>query len=291
VVGHVMVVRKGTLTTVQDTGRLGQAYLAVPPSGALDLPAAALANRLVGNSEHAAVLETTVDGVGIRFGRAGWAAVTGAWCHVTVAARPAAWAEAIRVPAGGVLQVGAARRGLRSYLAVDGGFAPAPVLGSCSTDQLSGLGPPALVDGMEVPLGAPGTPGVPGPPAVPAPPGDTATLLVWPGPRDDWLAAGHTLIGHRYTVSPISNRIGLRLTGPALARRPGELASEATVTGAIQVPADGVPLIFLADHPTTVGYPIVAVVDPGDLALCAQLRPGTDVTFATVPGRSWRSSG
>jgi allophanate hydrolase subunit 2 len=208
---------------------------------------------------------------------------------VTRDGRPAAWSEAIRVEAGEVLEIGPAVRGQRSYLAVDGGFTVPPVLGSRSADLLSGLGPPALGVDMALPLGATGSPGTPGPPAVAAPPGRTATLRVWPGPRDDWLATGQSLVDLHYTVSPVSNRIGLRLSGPALGRRPGELASEATVTGAVQVPADGVPLIFLADHPTTVGYPIVAVVDPRDLPVCAQLRPGTAVTFTTVPGRRWRS--
>lgn len=289
--GTCQVLRPGALTTVQDRGRAGQAHLAVPPSGPLDLPSAALANRLVGNPADAAVLETTLDGVALRCGRACWAAVTGAWAAVSRDGVPVAWSEAVRVDAGQVLEVGPATRGLRSYLAIDGGFAVSPVLGSRSTDVLSGLGTPPLATGTVLPLGDAGPPATPGPAAVPAPPGALATLRVWPGPRDDWLAAGQTLVGLRYTVSPVSNRIGLRLSGPPLERRPGELASEGTVTGAVQVPADGVPLIFLADHPTTVGYPVVAVVDPRDLPICAQLRPGTDVTFTTMPGRGWRSGG
>jgi allophanate hydrolase subunit 2 len=98
-----------------------------------------------------------------------------------------------------------------------------------------------------------------------------------PGPRDDWFAAGE-LFEAAYTISPVSNRIGTRLSGPALTRtKEGELPSEGVVLGAVQVPVDGRPLIFLADHPTTGGYPVIGVVD--DVTPLAQARPGTTVRF------------
>ncbi|KUJ65495.1 allophanate hydrolase [Streptomyces albus subsp. albus] len=276
------VVRAGALTTVQDLGRPGHAHLGVPRSGALDLAAHRLANRLVGNPESAATLETTLTGCAVRVRRAVTAAVTGAGCPVTVDGRPAPWGAALRVPAGAVLELGAAVRGVRSYLAFGGGVAAEPQLGSRSTDVLSGLGPEPLRGGGVVPLGAPYGP----PPAVDAPPraGLAAELVlpVLPGPRRDWFTGGalRTLTTAGYRVSAASNRIGLRTEGPALERaRQGELPSEGMVLGALQVPPDGRPVLFLADHPTTGGYPVVGVVPERFLDAAAQALPGTPVRF------------
>ncbi len=156
----VEVVRPGALTTVQDSGRPGLAHLGVPPSGALDPDAYARANRLVGNvgtAATAAVLESTADGVALRFDEAAVVAVTGAAATVRVDGRPAAWSLPIYVKAGGVVDVGAAERGIRCYVAVAGGFEVPPTLGSKSTDLLSGLGPPPLVAGQRLAVGpAPG---------------------------------------------------------------------------------------------------------------------------------------
>jgi biotin-dependent carboxylase-like uncharacterized protein len=172
------------------------------------------------------------------------------------------------------------------YLAVDGGIAATPVLGSRSTDTLAGLGPPPVRDGDDLPLGAATAPsdsaalqggGEPGP----LPHGELV-LRVCLGPRDDWFApqAIDALLRTAYTISPNSNRVGARLAGAALTRAVlGELPSEGIVLGAVQVPADGQPLIFLADHPTTGGYPVIAVVEQADLPLVAQARPGTSVRF------------
>ncbi|MFF9865896.1 biotin-dependent carboxyltransferase family protein [Streptomyces sp. NPDC013953] len=276
------VVRAGALTTVQDLGRSGHAHLGVPRSGALDPYASRLVNRLVGNPDDAAVLETTVNGCAVRPRCALTVAVGGAPCPVTVDGRPVAWGAAVRVPAGAVLEAGAAVRGVRSYLAFAGGVAAEPVLGSRSTDLLSGLGPAPLRDGAVLPLGPP-------PSAVarfeaapwPAPPRELV-LRVRLGPRHDWFTAAalRTFATRRYRVSPASNRIGLRTEGPALVRAvPGELPSEGMVLGAVQVPPDGRPVVFLADHPTTGGYPVVAVVRDEDLAAAAQAAPGTPVRF------------
>ncbi|MET7987196.1 MULTISPECIES: biotin-dependent carboxyltransferase family protein [unclassified Streptomyces] len=282
------VVRAGALTTVQDRGRPGHAHLGVPRSGALDAPAAALANRLVGNSAGAAVLETTVDGCALRPRSPVTVAVTGAPCPVRVDGRPVAWGAPVRVPAGALLDVGSARAGLRSYVAVSGGVAVDPVLGSRSTDLLSGLGPPPLTDGTVLPLGSPGALHA-RVDVVPhrAPPAELV-LRVTLGPRDGWFTgpALRTLTTRGYRVSPASNRIGLRTEGPPLERAvPGELPSEGLVLGAVQVPPDGRPVVFLADHPTTGGYPVIAVVRPADLPAAAQAVPGTPVRFLAVRRR------
>ncbi|APE20394.1 MULTISPECIES: biotin-dependent carboxyltransferase family protein [Streptomyces] len=283
----VAVVRAGALTTVQDLGRVGYAHLGVPRSGALDPAAVRLVNRLVGNPETAAVLETTVNGCALRPRRAVTVAVGGAPCPVRVDGRPAAWGTAVRVPAGSVLEVGAAVRGVRTYVGFGGGIDVAPVLGSRSADLLSGLGPPPLTEETVLPLGAaPGTAlrGAGDVPPWPGPP-DELVLRVRLGPRDDWFTAEalRTFATRAYRVSPASNRIGLRLEGPALDRAlPGELASEGMVLGAVQVPPDGRPVVFLADHPTTGGYPVVGVVREADLGAAAQAVPGTRVRFTPV---------
>ncbi|MBQ0829614.1 biotin-dependent carboxyltransferase family protein [Streptomyces tagetis] len=284
----LVVVRAGALTTVQDRGRPGHAHLGVPRSGALDTPSAALVNRLVGNPVEAAVLETTLDGCALRPRCPVTVAVGGAPCRVRVDGRPAAWGAPVDVPAGSLVEVGTAERGVRAYVAVSGGVRVEPVLGSRSTDLLSGLGPPPLADGTVLPLGRPGVPFArvdvapqPGPPA-------ELVLRVVPGPRADWFTPGalRTFVTGAYRVSAASNRVGLRVEGPALGRsRPGELASEGMVLGAVQVPPDGLPVVFLADHPTTGGYPVIGVVRAADLPAAAQAVPGTPVRFVTVRRR------
>ncbi|MGQ4378535.1 biotin-dependent carboxyltransferase family protein [Streptomyces sp. SAS_267] len=282
------VVRAGALTTVQDQGRPGHAHLGVPRSGALDPPAAALANRLVANPAEAAVLETTLDGCALRPRSTVTVAVTGAPCPVRVDGRPVAWGAPVRVPAGALLDVGSARAGLRSYVAVSGGVAVGPVLGSRSTDLLSGLGPSPLTAGAVLPLGSPGTLHA-RVDVVPhrAPPAELV-LRVTLGPRDGWFTepALRTLTTRVFRVSSASNRIGLRTEGPSLERAvSGELPSEGLVLGAVQVPPDGRPVVFLADHPTTGGYPVIAVVRSADLPAAAQAVPGTPVRFLAVRRR------
>ncbi|PPS84588.1 5-oxoprolinase subunit C family protein [Streptomyces sp. MH60] len=281
------VVRAGALTTVQDRGRPGHAHLGVPRSGALDAPAAALVNRLVGNPPGAAVLETTLTGCALRPRCAVTVAVGGAPCPVTADGRPVSWGAPVAVPAGALLDIGAADSGVRSYVAVSGGVLVEPVLGSRSTDLLSGLGPPPLADGTVLALGRPGGPYARVDVAPqPAPPAELV-LRVRPGPRADWFTpeAVRAFTSQPYRVSSASNRIGLRVDGPALERaRPGELPSEGTVLGAVQVPPDGRPVVFLADHPTTGGYPVIGVVRTADLPAAAQAVPGTPVRFPTLHG-------
>ena len=287
---RLVVVRAGPLTTVQDLGRPGHAHLGVPRSGAADAPALRLANRLVGNDAAAAGLETTLLGVAVRLDQPRWVAVTGAVAPVRVDGEPVD--TPVLVPAGATVRIGTASAGLRSYLAVGGGLAVPPVLGSRSTDRLSGLGPAPLRDGDELPVGP--DPGPP-PPAVRTPldlPAEPV-LRLRPGPRDGWFTAAAlaVLAGEPYQVSTDSDRVGLRLDGPPLDRRDDrELPSEGLVLGALQVPADGRPVLFLADHPTTGGYPVLGVVHPADVPLAAQARPGSRLRFRMVPAGTSRDS-
>lgn len=285
--------RAGALTTVQDLGRPGLAHLGVPRSGAADRDAHAHANALVGNDAHAAALETTATGCAVRMGADAVVAVTGADSPVWVGHVPAPMGAPIRVAAGQLVEVGMARSGLRCTVAINGGIAVEPVLGSRSTDVLSGLGPAPLREGDVVPLG----------------PGDaiddarfaqlrqlargerghgrtgTLEIAVHAGPRLDWFveeALEHLAADH-YTVTPDSNRVGIRLAGAALAHR-GEtqLPSEGMVLGAVQVPPSGQPVVFLADHPTTGGYPVIAVATPDAVASAAQAAPGDAVRFRVL---------
>jgi len=280
--GSVEVVDPGALTTVQDLGRPGWAHLGVPRSGALDEPALRLVNRLVGNPEYAAGLETTLTGITLKLGRATTLAVTGARCEVRVDDRAVGWGTPVSVSAGAVVRVGPATEGLRSYVGLAGGVEVAPELGSRSTDLLSGLGPAPLQAGDRLALGEAGDPPY-GTEAVARPTG--GRLRVRLGPRADWFTAAalEALDGAAYAVAADSNRIGLRLNGPVISRAvEDELPSEGMVLGAVQVPPSGQPVVFLHDHPTTGGYPVVAVVVGEDLPVCAQARPGDRLTLRVV---------
>ena len=287
--GFWEVLDAGLLTTVQDRGRAGWAHLGVPRAGALDAPAAGLANRLVGNAADAALLEVTLGGLRVRAGAGRWVAVTGAPCPVRVDGRPAGAGRALWLPAGATLGLGPPATGVRSYVGVAGGIAVEPVLGSRSTDTLAQVGPPRVDAGTVLPLGRPrrGPDAGPRPIDVPRAP-RVGPLRVTRGPRADWFADDvlAALCGAAYVVAADSDRIGLRLDGAALARvRAGELPSEGMVLGAVQVPPSGMPVVFLADHPPTGGYPVVAVVELDDLWQCAQLRPGDEVRFTPArPG-------
>ncbi|MFB4311871.1 biotin-dependent carboxyltransferase family protein [Actinomadura sp. GTD37] len=279
----IQVVRPGPLATVQDLGRPGRAHLGVPRSGAADERAFRLANRLVGNPEGAAGVELTFGGAALRFRRGAWIAVTGAPAPVRIDGRAHGTNAPCFVPDSALVEVGTPSSGLRSYLAVRGGVVVDRVLGSRSTDLLSGLGPAPLSPGDRLPIGsAEGfddiSVDVAPVPSIPA----TPVLRILPGPRDDWFTddALATLTSTLYEVSSDSNRVGVRLDGPPLVRaREGELGSEGVATGSIQVPPSGLPIIFLADHPTTGGYPVIAVLASDAVAGAAQLRPGQKVRF------------
>lgn len=277
--GRLLVRRAGPLCLVQDRGRVGWAHLGVPRAGALDRGAADLANRLVGNPPDAAVLEVLLGGLELSATAGVWVALTGAPAPLRVGRRAAGHATATWLAPGETLRLERPPTGLRSWLAVAGGVEVAAVLGSRSTDTLAGLGPAPLVDGGELPVGAALAAPAPLDTSRPAIPG---ALRVDPGPRAQWCGpdALGELCAASYVVRSESNRVGLRLDGPALWRSDrGELASEGLVLGAVQVPPDGQPVVLLADHPPTGGYPVIAVVRVDDLWQCAQLRPGDEVRF------------
>jgi len=281
----IEIIHPGPLGTVQDLGRPGHAGLGVGASGAADRSSLRLANRLVGNPERAAAVELTFGGLRARFGRAATVALTGAPCPVRVGVRAAAVNGPIYVRAGEELTVGPPERGLRTYLAVRGGIDVPPVLGSRSTDLLSQIGPPVLRPGSMLPIGdeAEGWPNVDLAPR--AEPAAGAALRILLGPRDGWYLpeAIDLLCSHEFQVSAQSNRIGARLDGPSLPRAVHEqLPPEGMVRGALQVPPDGRPILFLADHPVTGGYPVIAVVSGPDLDRTGQLRPGGRVRFQLV---------
>ncbi|WP_436492767.1 biotin-dependent carboxyltransferase family protein [Actinokineospora sp. HUAS TT18] len=282
----VTVLATGPLALIEDLGRPGNAHLGVPPSGALDQPSLRLANRLVGNSQDAAGIEAVLGGLVLRADSSCTVAVTGPSVPVTAAGREADSHTPLHLGRGETLEIGSPRSGLRCYVAVSGGIAVPERLGSRSTDVLSGIGPAPLRVGDVLPLGLPLGPPM-GEDAVPPPsPADQLTLLIRLGPREDWFADPVGQFARlTWAVSPDSNRVGLRLLGEPLTRAPEfvgrELTSEGVVTGAVQVPASGRPVIFLADHPTTGGYPVIGVVD--GLAELAQARPGTRIRFRPTP--------
>lgn len=279
----VEILATGPSALVQDLGRPGNAHLGVPPSGALDAPALRLANRLAGNPERAAGIEAVLGGLRLRALASCTAAVTGPAVAVTAGGRARDTHVPVHLAEGDVLELGTPATGLRCYVALSGGIRVEPELGSMATDVLSGIGPPALSEGDALRLGDPG--GVPTGEDVlsPANPPSILDVEVLLGPREDWFGEPAAQLGRAWTVTPESNRVGVRLDGPPLRRAPGyadaELPSEGIVTGAVQVPPDGLPVVFLADHPTTGGYPVIGVVRAAALPSLAQARPGTSVRF------------
>lgn len=262
----IEVVSPGLLLTVQDRGRPGLAHLGVPPSGAADPIAYELGNRLVGNPPGTGALEATLHGPELRFDRPTTIALTGATTP--------------QVRTVESLDVGRCVGGVRTYISVRGGVVVEPVLGSRSTDLLTGLGPAPLRAGDVIQVG-PEPAELPGSGSGRAMP-ERPVLRVVPGPRDDWFTstALETLCAEPWRVSSSSNRVGIRLEGPALERaRHDELLSEGLVTGALQVPASGQPILLLNDHPTTGGYPVIGVVHSDDLWLAGQLAPRQCVWF------------
>jgi len=274
---------------VQDLGRAGWAHLGVPRSGAADRSGLALANRLVGNDEGAAGLEVLLGPVRLRAERSQRVAVAGAVSELVVDGVSRPWGEAVSIPAGAELVLRPPSWGLRAYIAVGGGLEVDRVFGSAASDRLTGLGPPPLRAGDLLDVGQPG-----GEPSAAAavPPRRSAPvrLRVYLGPRDDWFTAQGVarLSSSAYVVTPRCDRVGVRLEaadGGRLDRRDdAELPSEGMVLGAVQVPPNGQPLIFLADHPVTGGFPVIAVVDPDDLSRCGQLAPGDEVRFDRASG-------
>lgn len=268
----------------QDEGRGGQAGLGVSASGALDIGSLRRANRAVGNPASAPALEITLGPVRLRAEEKMVVALAGA-AQATVDGMTIPQGAAFALDAGDEVTLAHPAAGMRSYLALRGGYQVPLVLGSAATDTLAHIGPRAVTAGAVLgqarnPAGAIAAPGPQ--PALPKS-GDLARLPVVLGPRADWFAP--EMIRHFLTqewrVTPQSSRVGVRLQGDTPLERPDsrELPSEGTETGAIQVPHSGQPLLFLADHPLTGGYPVIATLHPGALDLAGQLPPGTRLRF------------
>ncbi|TWX40887.1 5-oxoprolinase subunit PxpB [Frigoribacterium sp. ACAM 257] len=292
----LVVTRPGPFSILEDLGRPGRSGLGVSRSGAMDHRALREANRLVGAATGSAALELAYGGLEATARGDLVLAVAGAPVPLTVhgarGARHAVPGAAFALDDGEVLVVGAPPRGVYSYLAVRGGWEAESVLDSASGDVLARIGPGRLAAGDELGVGRAWSESVAASAhdaqrSVSAP--DEVTLLdVVLGPRDDWFTAEalERLTGQRFTVTAQSNRIGLRLEGEHPLERAveHELPSEATVSGALQVPPDGQPVLFMADHPVTGGYPVVACVVGDQLDRAAQVPVGASVRFRVVPG-------
>ncbi|GGU08872.1 allophanate hydrolase [Nocardioides albus] len=297
----VEVVRPGLQLVLEDLGRPGHAALGVSASGTADRRALRAANRAVGNAPGTAGLELAGGGAVLRFTGPAVVAVAGGTAETTIVRSeapplPVEHGAATAIEDGEELHLGWVSEGLRTVIAVRGGLDLPPALGSLSSDTLASLGPGDLGGrplraGDVVPLRGPAAaPHAVDPnpaPADPLPaPGDTVELRIVLGPRDDWFTRTgvRTLVEQEWTVTPRSDRVGVRLEGAVPLERyvAGELPSEGAVTGAIQVPPDGQPVLFLPDHPLTGGYPIIGAVIDRDLDLAGQLPPGVRIRFRPV---------
>jgi len=293
----VTVLQPGLLTTIQDEGRWGSQHLGVPVAGPMDLASHRLANAVLGNPPDAATLEATLIGPELRFEHDAWVAVTGADLQPSVDGRDAPLGVAVKCRADSVLRFNGRRFGARAYIAVEGGIAVPPVLGSRATHlfaALGGLDGRALRAGDRLPLGSTINVGSPrqhdlsaaasaeaegvAPYASHA---GGARLRILPGPQIEHFEASafEALQRDRYTISPQSDRMGYRLTGARVVAPPGEMISSAMCIGGLQVPPSGAPILLMADRQTTGGYPQLAVVMTADLPRAAQLAPGDWVEF------------
>ncbi|WP_455273888.1 5-oxoprolinase subunit B/C family protein [Rhizobium herbae] len=280
----------------QDLGRFGQTGQGVSASGALDLGALKAANRVVGNPVDFACLEITLGGFSFEVNGRAVLGITGAPCPISVRdasgrMQTAETYQPISLEPGDVVTLGHAPKGMRSYLAMRGGFAVKPVLGSASTDTLAIVGPDTVSTGTVLtiqtetkglaPVSLTEAPAFEHPAS-----GETVTLDVIMGPRSDWFteAGIATLSGQLWTMTPQSNRVGIRLSGDAPLERKdkAELPSEGTATGAIQVPHSGQPVLFLADHPLTGGYPVIGTVAEYHLDLAGQIPVNAKICFRPV---------
>jgi antagonist of KipI len=312
----IAVLKPGLLTTLQDRGRYGCAMLGVGRAGAMDDVAMRLANALVGNSVDAAVLEITLIGPRLRFDEGATIALTGANFPARIDDADSAMWQPIVVDAGAVLDFGVARHGSRAYLAIAGGFAVEPTLGSVATDvnaRLGGLDGRALREGDALLVGIDASPD---PRATTRAPGGAApprrtrdahsndSRQTWSLDPRPWLdadfatpirlirgahfdslnaASRAALFNEEFRIDKDSNRVGVRLDGPTLALAvPLELVSEPLVAGTLQLPPGGQPIALMAEHPTIGGYPRIGQIATVDLPRLAQRRPGDPVRFAEI---------
>lgn len=286
----ILVLKSGWLTTVQDLGRYGRQHCGVSVSGVMDSFSTIVANRLVGNPDQAAVLECTLKGPELQFEQDTVVAITGADLSPTIDGHNAPTWECILIPRGSRLHFGLPRAGARAYLAVAGGFEVPLVMDSRSTHWASETGGhhgrplksgDILYGGQAGPSVTQriGT-GLPG--SLHLHYERSVSLHIIPGPQHDCFTKHSItdLTETSYTVSPQSDRMGYRLTGPKIARKDSDpFISDGTAMGALQVPSDGQPILLMADRQTTGGYPKIAVVSSADLPLAAQLTPGDRINF------------
>lgn len=289
------ILRADRPALLQDLGRPGRADQGVSTSGALDREALRAANRMLGNAPGAAALEIAYGGFALRADRPVVLAVMGAPCPVTLRRpegreSPLPFGRPFALDAGDEVGLGAPPEGARAYLACRGGFAAERALGSAATDLLAKLGPAPLQAGARIlPAEAPAWAVDPDPPAPRRLPrsGELVVLEALPGPRADWFSpeALALLTAQDWLVTPESSRIGARLSGerPILRRDQAELPSEGVVAGAIQIPAAGWPVLFLADHPLTGGYPVIAALTRRSLDCAGQIPIGARIRFRLIP--------
>jgi biotin-dependent carboxylase-like uncharacterized protein len=281
------ILATGPLTLVQDLGRVGFAAIGVGPSGAADRGAFRLGARLLAQPYTAAALEVTFGGLSVRARGQLQLALTGAPAPAAVQGRGVGYYGPFTLADGQVLTLDAPAVGVRTYVSVRGGIDVPAVLGSRATDTLSGLGPAPLQSGDILPVGPPPAafPEIDQAPT-PAPSAETLVLRAMLGPRDDWIADVAALSATTWTISSQSDRVGIRLEGEPLQRHTSrmrqELPSEGVVRGSIQVPPGGEPVIFLADHPVTGGYPVVAVLLDEAIDQAAQAVPGQQIRIVLL---------
>jgi biotin-dependent carboxylase-like uncharacterized protein len=284
-----LVVRDcGPMSSLQDSGRVGWRRFGVSASGAMDRLSQAHANVLVGNDPGAATIEMTL--LGGTFEAAEGPvriAVSGASAKVTVDGRLIAAGSSAMLRAGEAVTVGPSHTGVFIYLAVAGGFEIDPMLGSLSLHPragIGGIGGRPLRAGDELPIAGPSPSGpelTVGPPSLEP----DASIRVVLGPQDDHFGenAIATFLSAAYSVSPEADRMGYRLAGTTIPHLRGfNIVSDGIVPGSVQVPGSGVPIVMMADHQTTGGYPKIATVITPDLRVIAQRRPGDSVRFAAV---------
>ncbi|MDR2550170.1 MAG: biotin-dependent carboxyltransferase family protein [Desulfobulbus sp.] len=282
------ILAPGLGLTVQDLGRFGALHLGVPPSGALDDYAHRVANWLVGNPTACATLEMTVSGPRIECLMTADIAVTGAAMGLRLNGSSRRQWASLRVRPGDVLELGLAENGCRGYLALTGGIAVPEVMGSRSTCLAGGLGglegrllargdllPAGRGALLTVPRRLPWTPIYP----------QHHLLRAIPGPHDHLFAGAlDRFFETTFAVSPRSDRMGLRLSGPAVERdagAPSGIVSEPVVPGTVQVPGDGQPILLLREQ-TIGGYACIATVLSADLWRIGQVKPGDTVRFVRV---------
>ncbi len=285
----IRVADPGPQTTVQDLGRFGHLGAGIPPSGPMDARSFVIANRLVGNPDNAAGLECTVVGPRFTLETACAIAVTGAEAPVTVNDAPApAWAT-LALAAGDTVRIGAAKRGVRMYVAFAGGLDVPPALGSRATylrGRLGGLEGRSLKRGDAL-----GVRPAPAPAARRAAAAEIAAFEAEPeirvvlGPQADRFTdeGVATLLGGAWEMLPQSDRMGARLSGARIAHRRGhDIISDGIPLGGIQVPGDGQPIVLLVDRQSTGGYTKIATVGSFDIGRFGQVKPGQRVRFRAV---------